>query len=208
MASIFNLAHGSCPAGRGRPAPFLAFGEPSYNSRPMLIRMKKTGDGVVMTCLREGHAAQIRRTAYDGFFALHDLLHYAVETALGFDEAFLGLIDSGWSFENFTRRDDPRYRALPPQALAAEHLVNIVSLALREAVPQDPQLLELLTEEINRDVAAAMRKSGVAAPKLSARDVATITTTFAELSRRWAALPVGGEIQLEFPQRRSAAGPV
>ena len=171
----------------------------------MLIRMKKTGDGVVMTCLREGHAPEIQRTAHDGFFALHDLLHYAVETALGFDEAFLGLIATGWSFENFTRRDDPRYRPLPPQALAAEHIVNIFSLALREAVPQDQELVELLTEEINRDLAAAMRDSGVAAPKLAACEVAAICNTFGELSRRWAALPMGDALELAFPQPQRRA---
>lgn len=174
----------------------------------MLIRMKKTGDGVVMACLREGHAPEIQHTAHDGFFALHDLLHYAVETALGFDEAFLGLIASGWSFENFTRRDDPRYRPLPPQALAAEHIVNIFSLALREAVPQDQELLELLTDEINRDLAAAMRDCGTAAPNLTVGDVATICKTFGELSRRWAALPVGGELQFAFPQPQSPASSI
>ena len=166
----------------------------------MLIRLKKTSDGVVMTCLREGHAPEIQRTAHDGFFALHDLLHYAVETTLGFDEAFLGLIASGWTFENFTRRDDPRFRPLPPQALAAEHIVNLFSLALREALPQDQELVELLTEEINRDLAAAMRDSGIAVPTLAAGDVATITKTFDELSRRWAALPVGDALELDFPQ--------
>jgi hypothetical protein len=174
----------------------------------MLIRMKKTGDGVVMTCLREGQSPQIQRTAHDGFFALHDLLHYAVETTLGFDEAFLGLIAAGWSFENFTRRDDPRYRPLPGQALAAEHIVNIFSLALREAVPQDQELLELLTEEINRDLAAAMRDCGIVVPKLTARDIATITRTFGELSRRWAALSVGGELELTFPKPQTPAGSV
>lgn len=174
----------------------------------MLIRMKKTDDGVVMTCVREGHPPQIQRTAHDGFFALHDLLHYAVETALGFDQAFLGLIATGWSFENFTRRDDPRYRALPPQALAAEHIVNIFSLTLREAVPQDQELLELLAEEINRDLAAAMRDCGIAAPTLTAVDVATICKTFSDLSRRWAALSVGGELQLAFPQPQTPASSI
>ena len=171
----------------------------------MLIRMKKTDGGVVMTCLREGHAPEIQRTAHDGYFALHDLLHYAVETALGFDEAFLGLIAAGWSFENFTRRDDPRYRALPPQALAAEHIVNIFSLALRQALPQDQELAELLTEEINRDLAAAMRDSGIAAPKLSPREVAAICNTFGELSLRWAALPMGDGLELTFPQPQRRA---
>jgi hypothetical protein len=79
----------------------------------MLIRIKKIDDGVVMACLRDGHEAEVQRTRHGGFFALHDLLHYSVETVLGFDQAFLGLMASGWSFENFTRHDDP-----PPSSAA------------------------------------------------------------------------------------------
>lgn len=165
----------------------------------MVIRLKKTGDGVVMTCLRDGHAAEIQRSGHDGFFALHDLLHYAVETTLGFDQAFLGLIASGWSFDNFTRRDDPRHRPLPGQALVAEHVVNLFSLALRTAPPQDPELLGLLTDEINRDLAAVMRKGDVPAPRLTVDHVTTICERFGELSRRWATLPVREHLQLTFP---------
>ena len=70
----------------------------------MIIRMKKTGEGVVLACLRDGGEPEIQRTGHGGFFALHDLLHYSVETTLGFDEGFFGLMASGWSFDDFTSR--------------------------------------------------------------------------------------------------------
>jgi hypothetical protein len=165
----------------------------------MLIRMKKVGEGVVMTCLREGHDAEIQRTGHSGFFALHDLLHYSVETTLGFDEAFLGLMASGWSFTNFTRHDEPRHRPVSAQALIAEHMVGVLSLHLHDPAWEDAELLELLTEEINQDLAAAMGGCGIPAPKLAAADVATVFQTFDGLARRWAALPLGDHLELPFP---------
>src|SRR5579862_5200573 len=126
----------------------------------MRMRMKKLADGVVLACLRDRHGAEVQRTSQGGFFALHDLLHYAVESTLRFDEAFLGLMESGWSFDNFTRHDDPRYRPLPAQAHIAEHLVNILSLHLRDADAADSELVELLADE---------NGSGVTAPKLRRR---------------------------------------
>jgi hypothetical protein len=37
------------------------------------------------------------------FFPAHDLLHYAVETTLGFHEAFFGLLAAGWAIDDFSR---------------------------------------------------------------------------------------------------------
>ena len=48
----------------------------------MLIRLKKVRDGVVLSCIRDGGAA-VQRTGHGGYFALHDLMHYAAETVLG-----------------------------------------------------------------------------------------------------------------------------
>lgn len=165
----------------------------------MLVRMKKVSGGLVLTCLRQGSRAEIQRTGHGGFFALHDLLHYAVETTLGFDQAFLGLMASGWSFENFTRHDDPRYRPVPPQAVVAEHLVGILSQHLGDYPFADEKVLELLTEEINGDLAAIASEGAVSMPTLSAADVASIYTTYQELAGRWAALPLDEHLELAFP---------
>jgi hypothetical protein len=165
----------------------------------MIIRMKKNPDGVVMTCLREGHEPEIQRTGHNGFFALHDLLHYSVETTLGFDKAFFGLLASGWSFDNFTRHDDPLYRQPPPQSLIAEHLVGILSLHFPDPASKDEELLELVTADINRDLAASMANCEATAPILAVAEVAAIRRKFDELAQRWLALPLGEQIELCFP---------
>jgi hypothetical protein len=71
---------------------------------------------------------------------------------------------------------------------------------------EDDELVGLLTGEINRDLAASMAGCGVAAPKLAVADVASIYRTFNELARRWAALPIGGHLELTFPPSRFQEG--
>lgn len=164
----------------------------------MLIRFKRTINGVVLSCLRGGKSAAVQRTGHGGFFALHDLMHYAVETVLGFDEAFFGLLAAGWSFENFTRRDDPQYRPLPPQAVIAEFAVGILTQHNRERAIDDPDVLALLTEEINRDLAAAMRSAAVTPPKLTTFQVSEIYRVFESLVRRWACVEAGDHLELNF----------
>ncbi|HTV47979.1 MAG TPA: hypothetical protein VMG59_06005 [Phycisphaerae bacterium] len=127
--------------------------------QPMLIRLKKTHEGVVLACLRKAGDAEIQRTGHNGFFAPHDLMHYSVETTLGYHEAFFGLVSSGWSFKNFTRHDDPDYRPPPPQADMAENIVAVLSMHVRDAVLDDPEILSMVTEEINSDLAASMSRS-------------------------------------------------
>jgi len=151
-----------------------------------------------MTCLREGRQPEIQRTGHGDFFALHDLLHYSVETTLGFNEAFFGLLASGWSFDNFTRHDDPRYRRPPAQSIIAEHLVGILSLHFADPASEDEGLLELVTEEINRDFAAAAANCG-AVPILTAADVGAIRRKFDELAQRWMEMPLGEHLELRFP---------
>jgi hypothetical protein len=171
----------------------------------MLIRLKKTHDGVVLACHRKAGDAEIQRTGLNGFFAAHDLMHYSVETTLGYHEAFFGLMDSGWSFKNFTRHDDPDYRPPPPQAQMAENIVATLSLHLRDALPDDPEVLNILTEEINRDLAASMSRSAVCPPSLTRAKIAEIYRRFEELLCRWKALSIGEYLELAFPSKEPAS---
>src|SRR3954453_411272 len=72
---------------------------------PMLIvRIKKKTDGAAaLSCTRADGSITWQRQ--DGqvarFFPLHDLTHFAVESTLGFRQAFYGLIESGWDISTF-----------------------------------------------------------------------------------------------------------
>lgn len=162
---------------------------------PMIITLKKVRDGVVLSCIRDRGAAAVQRTGHGGFFALHDLMHYAIETTLGFDRAFFGLVAAGWDFSTFGDKADPRYRSTPWQALHAEHLVNILTQQYRDSLWRDDDLLPLWTDDINRALAAVAPD---AAP-LTPAQLAAICRAFRGLADRWAAVPMGEHLELRFP---------
>lgn len=165
----------------------------------MLIRLKKTRDGVVLSCIRGDGSAAVQRSGHGGYFAFHDLMHYAVETALGFRDAFLGLMDQGWDFATFADHDDPRYKAMPDEAIVAEHLVDIITRGIRESVWNDPDLLRLWTDEVNAELETALGRSGRTAVRVEPERLADICRVFRELVDRWAAVPVGEHMELVFP---------
>ncbi len=165
----------------------------------MLIRLKKTRDGVVLTCVRDGGTVGVQRTGYGGYFALHDLMHYAVETTLGFGDAFFGLMAQGWDFATFGDRNDPRYRAMPAEAVIAEHLVDILTRGIRESAWRDPDLLAIWADDVNAELGASLGRAGLPAFRVEPASLAAICRAFRALADRWAAVPVGEHLELAFP---------
>lgn len=165
----------------------------------MQLRFKKTRDGCVLTCIRNDGSVDIQRSSQGAFFALHDLLHYAVETTLGFRQAFLGLLASGWSFHTFEDHDDPRYQSMPAEALVAEHLVAILSRQFSGSAWEDPELLPLWAEEINAELAVELTRANHAIFRASPDQLASTCHRYLELGTEWANKPVGEHLELDFP---------
>jgi len=70
----------------------------------LLLRFKKIeGGSTSLSCTRPDGTITWQRTtrANAGFFARHDLTHYAVESILGHTLGFYGLLASGWEFTDF-----------------------------------------------------------------------------------------------------------
>src|SRR4029078_13165965 len=68
------------------------------------IRLKKNTDGTAaLTCVRPDGTTTWHspKGAQGHFFALHDLTHYAVESALGVPCGFYGLVSEGWYISDF-----------------------------------------------------------------------------------------------------------
>src|ERR1043165_5450261 len=160
----------------------------------MLIRMKKTRGGVVLTCIRDQGSVAVQRNGHGGFFALHDLMHYAVESVLGLNRAFFGLVSEGWDFETFSDKEDPRYQSLPEEEIFAEHLVACLTRRYSERAWEDTELLALFTDEVNREVSGALRPFAATPSK-----IAQIYTLFGNLAARWTAVPIGEHMELTFP---------
>src|SRR2546423_424791 len=106
----------------------------------MLVRLKKTTEGTALTVIHADGSVASQRSGHGGFFALHDLTHFAVESELGLRLAFFGLLAEGWDFRAFTDKSDPRYAALPAEALLTEHIVGVVSRRAFEPAAHDPEL--------------------------------------------------------------------
>ncbi len=165
----------------------------------MLLRFKKTRDGCVLTCIRDDGSIDVQRSSQGTFFALHDLLHYAVESTLGFRQAFLGLLASGWDFHTFEDHGDPRYQSMPGEALLCEHLVAILSRQFSGSAWEDPELLPLWAEEINAELAVELAKSGAPPYRGTPEHLASVCTRYLELGTHWVGVPVGEHLELNFP---------
>jgi len=165
----------------------------------MQLRFKKTRDGCVLTCIRDDGSVDVQRSAQGAFFALHDLLHYAVESTLGLRQAFLGLLGRGWDFHTFEDHDDPRYKSLPAEALLAEHLVAILSRQFSDRAWEDPALLDLWAEEFNAELAVELTKADHPPYRASPAKLAAVCRRYLSMGSQWANTPVGEHLELEFP---------
>lgn len=89
------------------------------------IEITKRADGVgVLRCIRQdGSVTWQKQPKHGAHFALHDLTHYAVETALGYRRGFFGLIAEGWEVEDTTGKG--ARGPLPPEAVEVERIVGL-----------------------------------------------------------------------------------
>lgn len=164
-----------------------ARGEP--RPRPALIlELKKAKDGrPSLACVRPDGSRTWAKV--HPFFPLHDLTHCAVESVLGFDQAFYGLIAGGWELDDFSA-PGASHRS-PLQALWAEHVVGLLERGLgASAAELDAALTATLPPEL-----AAGR------PVVSDAQLAEIATLRLELAARWQALPPGETLSVAFPGR-------
>lgn len=162
----------------------------------MLMRLKKVPDGVVLSLVRAGAPTAIQRTGHAGFFAHHDLMHYTVETTLGLQRAFLGLMARGWDFSTFGDRADPRYQQLPWEAIYAERWVDLMMRSFRDPAWRDEQLRPLWLEDVMSQTAGLYNEVPPGTPRVTDTQILAICTTFDDLLKRWAAIPPGGHLEL------------
>jgi hypothetical protein len=147
----------------------------------MLVRIKKKTDGgAALSCIRSDGTVtwQQQNGLQGGFFPLHDLTHYAVETELEL-RGFFSLVAEGWDFGDFGK---PWPRGpLPTEAHAVEQVVGFLDTeraAGREWAAADLQL---------------------ASPySVSEEDLRRVRDARHGLFARWTALPAGDTLELHF----------
>src|SRR5438045_5521106 len=85
---------------------------------------KRKNGNTVLRCIRDDGSSTWQRNENEHarFFLLHDLVHYAVESELGFSQGFFGLIAAGWNIDETTGKS--ARGTLPDEALEVEHFVS------------------------------------------------------------------------------------
>ena len=164
-------------------------GDPPSARRSLRIEIKKTHDGrPSLACVRADASRTWARV--HPFLPTHDLAHYAVESVLGIDDAFFGLIAQGWAIDDFA--SPGVVRRLPAAAMYVERVVGYVE---RGMAPDAAALASALA----LDGTTAAEPTGAEFPAVTEEQLAAITALRAACIAEWRALPPGETLRLTFP---------
>jgi hypothetical protein len=156
----------------------------------MIIQLKKGRDGPPsLACVRADGSRTWGRL--HPFFPEHDLTHCAVESVLGFEEAFFGLVASGWNIDDFAAPGASR--RLPMQAAWAESIVGLLD--------QERGTGQILPPaQFNEALGASLRGQGREAVRtISEAELRRIRELRGEFQSRWRSLPSGATLEVTFP---------
>ena len=158
--------------------------------RAMVLELKKGADGPpTLSCVRQDGSrtwGKVHR-----FIPVHDLTHCAVETVLEFEDAFLGLVASGWSLDDFTSREAAA--RLPVEAHWAESIVGLLDLERGTGK-------EWTATEFNVALSESLRDQKITPFRaLELDELARTRRLRDDLQRRWEELEPGGTLEIPFP---------
>lgn len=154
------------------------------------IQFKKKADGSsVLACTRpDGSATWQRRR--DGFFVLHDLTHYAVETVLGLRHGFYGLLASGWQIPEFGERPIPDHAQ--HDAALAEAVAGLLDQERGTGVVQQAEAFNEALDSVLAEMDQPSERH------LTDAELDAIRTRLLDLAGRWTRLDPGSEMKLTF----------
>jgi len=129
------------------------------------------------------------------FHAHHDLMHYALETTLGYTQAFYGIINSGYDIQDFELPKNERPKELlsknlPQEALWAEILIGLLQAEHFQKMPK---------EDFFDTLAFSCKEKGWEFPAhITANEINTIRNRFEDLWLQWQNLEDGKTLNLEW----------
>jgi len=144
-----------------------------------------------LTCIRDDGSVTWFRAGHNGeFFVAHDLLHYAVETTLGFSTAFYGMIAAGRDLNDFGSQDGrPDERQYSEEALQAEQLVGLIQVLFPPGAEVEFSLFE-----------NACRTNAIGDHAISADLLSSIHGEWLRLLDVWRNTPTQASLSLEYPR--------
>jgi len=145
------------------------------------IDIAKHPDGsTALRCTRaDGSVTWQKQTKHAAHFVLHDLTHYAVETALGYRRGFFGLISEGWDAEDTTGKGEPG--RLPMEAIEVEQIVGLFD-----------------TERGSGTLWTADEFNAFAPRGLTQEQILNVRALRGKLFEQWFALEPGQKLELQF----------
>lgn len=162
----------------------------------MLIRLKKRDHKKhTLSCVRDD--GSVTWCPDDDYFAHHDLIHYVVETTLGYRQAFYGLLAAGWEVSDFGQLDPAtgKKRVIPLEAGHTEMIASALQAELWGGIPPESffEMLEMACANMNVPPSA-----------ITPEQLAAMRERIPDLFGQWRALPVGETLELVF----DVAGPM
>ena len=162
-------------------------------SEPTRLRIvfKKKEDDSSFTCYRPDGSATGQKSG--GYFISHDLRHYVVETTLGLNNAFYGMILRGWDIQDYGTPwpKGPMPEDALPDLTLAEHLTSFLD---RERITT-----HWTADEVNYYLGMVCDENKFERRPISEEILATIRDTFNAFMKRWKALKPGEALEFSFP---------
>jgi len=160
---------------------------------------KRTDGGALLKCHRADGSVTWQRQDDNraAFFPFHDLTHYAVETELGYQRGFYGLIAEGWEIADTTGKGSRG--PLPNETMEVEYIVTALSAERGDDAVTAP--------EFNQLAAAYAQRRGLPKPReLTETALARVRTRRNELFARWKALTPGETLEVPFDRDATRSG--
>jgi hypothetical protein len=157
----------------------------------MEILFSKTGKKIhVFSCKRKDGSWTWKQVSE--FFIMNDLAHYAVETILPLKNAFLGIVASGMDIHEFELPKEQRKVKRSPEAIFAEHLVNIVVIYPTQEMMENQAefMASILDENMKTDFLKL----------ISPEKLEMIRETYNALMKQWTELLVNETMKLMFEE--------
>jgi hypothetical protein len=158
----------------------------------LIVRLKKQSAAgpAILNCIREENTVTFQHTT--AYFAMHDLIHLAVESELGYTQAFFRLVAAGRDIDSFGTRDGVKDTYTCEEAWA-KSLVGILQWPEMGGGP------ELTASETQQQLLSAFAESPFGTPNVNAAQIQQIRAVIDCLHRRWAKVRPGDTIDFHFP---------
>lgn len=160
----------------------------------LTVRIKKKTNGeAALSCERADGSATWQRQEgqLSRFFPLHDLTHFAVESVLGFDAGFFGLIGSGWDISDFAAPGVKQ--RLTEQAMLAELIVGFFDVERQTGALGDARDYAWKISTYREEHKMPQTSFVITDEQLTA-----IRAKRDELFAAWQSLPEGETLELRF----------